>query len=136
MLTLRFSLFVLGLVTANNVSATDLIYKNAFENTALVSGLVSGISSTELILNLQSNGVDESLSITQNGTFVFNNYIAVGEQWQVLIQQLPNSPSQQNCAMSGSSGIMTGSGIDSVVISYNANAWNWDEMNWDEGGWN
>jgi hypothetical protein len=136
MSVIKTTLIAAGLITAFNVSATDLIYKNSFENTGLVSGTLSGISSTELIVNLISSGVDESLSVTQNGTFVFKSYIAVGEDWQVLIQQLPNTPTQQNCAITASSGTMTGSGVDTVTISCNANAWNWDEMSWDEGGWN
>lgn len=130
------TVMTLGLITALNVSATDLIYKNGFENTGLVSGTLSGISSTELIVTLQSDEVDESLSVTQNGVFVFKSYIPVGEDWEVFIQQLPNSPSQQNCAITGNTGTMPDSGVDSLVINCNAKAWNWDQMNWGEGGWN
>ena len=123
-----------GLVSVAH--AGDLVYKSGFENTALVSGTVTGLTSNTLTLNLQSGAFDENLNITADGTWVFFADIPVGDSWTVTTVQLPNSPQQQTCELSNQSGTMPATGADSLTVNCDATAWNWDEMNWDEGGWN
>ena len=130
-------LFLLILMVINNTSyANDLIFKHGFENTVAVTGETTGLSSTGLNLTLYINGNNtETIGIISNGGFVFATDLAVGENWNVIISTLPNSP-QQSCKLNNASGTITQGGVENLQVNCVSTEWNWDEMNWDEGGWN
>ena len=116
--------------------AADLIFKHGFENTALVKGTASGLNSTGLSLKLTVNASTETLAIDTNGEFSFFTDVPVGATWTVTTQSLPNSPQQQNCNITNTSGIMPTTGANVLQVNCNTTQWKWDEMQWDEGGWN
>ena len=122
------------LFISSEILAGDLIYLNGFENTALVSGIVSGITGSGLQLKLVSELTNDSLAIDSDGNFVFSLPIAIGDNWKVNTIALPDSP-QQSCTLTNSSGVMPASGIDNLVVTCNNTPWKWDVMDWDAGGW-
>ncbi len=124
------------MILSTNIFGSDLIYKQGFEPTALVSGTASGVVSTGLTLNLNVNGENELLMINENGIFTFYLAAAIGSSYNTEIFALPSSPQQQNCSLSNSNGTIPSSGVNSLIISCNNTEWNWDEMNWSTGGWN
>ena len=127
-------LFLFINLFSSHLMAADLIYKNSFENSALLTGTVSGVLSSGLSLYLISDGFEETIIVEENGVFIFNNTIPIGDSWQISVITLPSSP-QQNCSLKNSSGVMIPSGSDITTVTCNDVAWNWDQMNWDEGGW-
>ena len=131
------NLLLIAILAITPISfAGDLIYKSGFENTALVSGTISGLTSTGLVLKLESGGIDEELSITSDGIFVFFAEIPIGDTWLVSTVQFPNTPQQQSCVLTNPIGVMPTTGADVLIVSCNQTPWNWDEMNWDEASWN
>ncbi len=126
---------LLFLICCQSAFAGDLIYKQGFEATALVSGTASNINSAGLTLNLDVGGSHEVLAINNQGSFSFFSNVAVGASYTVSLKSLPNSP-QQNCVLSNAVGIMSTTGSDTLIVTCDNNAWNWGEMKWDEGGWN
>ncbi len=128
--------FILLILFSSQVLASDLIYKQGFEATGLVSGTVTGLSSAGLFINLNVSGNDEVLNINENGDFTFFMDVLVGMSYQTEIITLPSTPQQQNCSLSNASGLMPTSGVNTLIITCNSNEWNWNEMNWNGGGWN
>lgn len=126
---------VLLCLVSLSVQGSDLIFKQGFENTRLVSGQVSGLVSSGLELKLTA-GANTTLIIDENGVITFDLNVAIGQSWQVDIVKLPDNPQKQNCHLSQNSGVMDNNGVDDVLVVCNDKAWNWDEMNWEEGGWN
>jgi hypothetical protein len=126
---------LLCLITLQS-SASNLIFKQGFENTALVKGTASGLSSTGLNLSLSVNASTETLAINSNGEFIFFMDVPVDATWNVDIGSLPDSPQQQSCTLSNFTGIMPTTGANVLQVVCNITAWKWDEMKWDEGGWN
>jgi len=132
---MKYLIFLL--LVSMNTFAGDLIYKNSFENEVLVSGTSSGLQYTGLQLTLTADGgVYETLTVNEDGAFVFSSYVEVGSNWSVTIQSLPNTPTQQSCSTANDSGTAPSGGVNNLQVSCNNTPWNWDEMNWDEGGWN
>ena len=118
-----------------SVQGNDLIFKQGFENSNLISVQVSGVVSLGLELKLTAAG-SSILKIDENGGYTFELNVSNGQSWQVDVVQLPNNPNQQNCQLSQNSGVMDNDGVDDVLMVCNNSSWNWDEMNWQEGGWN
>lgn len=116
--------------------AGELVYKNSFENTALVSGTVSGLVSTGLGLRLVSGEYTETLLVNENGKFVFYLDVRVGDSWAVSVLTLPDTPQQQHCGLVNATGVMSVSGASALEVNCDPRAWNWDEMSWGTGGWN
>lgn len=116
--------------------ASDLIYKQGFEATALVSGTVTGLVATGLTINLNVGASNEVLSINSDGGFTFFMDVDVAASFTATIVTYPDSPQQQNCSLTNASGTMLATGVDNLIVTCNENAWNWDEMNWDNGSWN
>jgi len=119
-----------------HVNAGDLIFKQGFENTGLVSGTVTGLSSTGLSINLNVSPHNEILIINENGVFTFFMDVPVGSNYQTNIVTLPSTPQQQNCTLSNQNGTMPTTGANTLIITCNNDAWNWNEMDWNSGGWN
>ena len=128
-------LLLLCFITLQSTAA-DLIFKHGFENTALVKGTASGLSSSGLNLILSVNASNETLAIDANGEFSFFMNVPVGATWTVTTQSLPNSPQQQNCTLTNTIGIMPTTGANVLQVNCNNTQWKWDEMKWQEGGWN
>ena len=116
--------------------ASDLIYKQGFEATALVSGTATGLLSTGLKINLNVGSNNEILIINDNGIFTFFTGVDVTANYTASIISYPDSPQQQNCSLTNETGIMLATGVSNLTVTCNQNAWNWDEMNWDNGSWN
>jgi len=116
--------------------ASDLIYKQGFESTALVSGTVTGLVASGLTINLNVGANNEVLSINNDGVFTFFMDVDVTASFTVRIVTYPDSPQQQNCSLTNETGIMLATGVSNLTVVCNQNAWNWDEMNWDNGSWN
>ena len=127
---------ITSLTVFNASSASDLIFKSGFENTALVTGTVTGLSQTGLSLELKVNAQSQILNISDNGVFIFSIEVAVGDLWSVEIVSLPDDPQQQSCQGINTNGTMPTGGANSLEINCSETVWNWDQMNWDEGGWN
>ncbi|MCX7545427.1 hypothetical protein [Marinicella gelatinilytica] len=127
-------LLLIMLITTG-ATAGDLIYLNGFENTGLVSGTVSGLSSTGLEVKLSSSSMTETLAIDQNGGFVFSLQVMVGASWDLTVTTQPNNPTPQNCTITPASGVMPAGGDDTISIVCGNVQNNWDEMNWDQGQW-
>ncbi len=126
-------LILLGFISTQ-VMSTDLIFKNSFENNALVGGVVTGLVSTDLELNLSFNSTNQTLVIASNGTFIFDQEVPFGVIWTVSIQNQPSNPTAQICTLSNASGTMTPSGVNNIQITC-PNLNKWDVMKWDEGSW-
>ena len=119
----------------SGVCAGDLIYLNGFENSALVSGTASGLSSNGLSLELTAPDGQELLLVNDDGNFGFSQPVTVGNIWSVRVNTLPNSPSQQSCILSNYSGSMLTTGANNLTVECDNEKWNWNEMDWGEGGW-
>jgi len=127
---------IILLLISTTTFAADLIFKHGFEDTVAVAGSASGLNSTGLNIDLLINGNTlETISIDDNGSFVFSSDLVVGASWSVVISSLPSSP-QQSCNITNPSGTIPQGGVDNLQVNCVSTEWNWDEMNWDEGGWN
>ena len=114
--------------------AGDLIFKNSFENKALISGTATGIASTGLILNLSVGSSNEPLTVNDNGTFIFFMEVDMGASYVVSIQSMPTAPSQ-SCTITNANGTVSSSLVNNIVVNCGASN-NWDQMNWNSGIWN
>ena len=91
---------LLLILISSHVFASDLIFKQGFDGTVLIAGLASGISSQGLLLDLRvENNPQGSLSITMDGSFVFESYVDSGNTFEVSINTLPNQPMPQSCVL-------------------------------------
>lgn len=120
--------------------ANDLIYKQGFQNTALIGGSVFGIpqsgTSTDAVHVLLKHIGGTEQAILLGGDYLFStDDIPIGSNFIVEITTLPNSPNRKSCLIENNSGVLVIGGIRNVNIECNDIDWNWDEMNWDEGGW-
>ncbi len=129
-------IFIIISLLSFQANAADLIFKQGFENTVLIKGLASAINSTGLSLELTVNTNTETLAVDNNGEFIFFLDVNVGDNWSVKILNFPSNPTQQGCALANASGIVPVGGVNSLMVTCNNNAWNWDEMKWDEAQWN
>ena len=132
---MKKQLFIIIGFISWQVQSADLIFKQGFENTALVGGTVTGLTSTTLELNLSFNATNQVQVINNNGTFLFNQNVPIGANWAVTIQTQPSNPTPQTCTLSNASGTMTASGVDNVLVSCSQTPNNWDVMKWNEGSW-
>ena len=124
------------LLLNSSAFANDLIFKQGFDGTVLIAGVASGINSQGLVLDLTVDNTPQgNLTITTDGSFVFESYVVSGNVFDVTIYTLPNSPSYQSCVLSQNSGTVSSSGVDTISIICNSTAWKWDEMSWKQGGW-
>ncbi len=114
--------------------AGDLIFKSGFEQSTLIGGNASGITSTGLTLNLNVGSSNEVIALNENGSFLFFMNVTVGQSYLVSILTLPSS-TNQNCSLSNASGVVPSSGVNNVIVSCDG-ADKWNEMNWNSGRWN
>ncbi|MCF6318239.1 MAG: hypothetical protein L3J83_03005 [Proteobacteria bacterium] len=131
---LSFLFITIGLISSQ-LKAADLIFKHGFENDALVAGVVTGLSSTGLVLQLSVGASVENLSLDANGVFTFYQSVAVGSLWSISVLTQPSNPTAQICTLSNASGTMVASGVNNVQVTC-SNSNDWDVMNWNQGSWN
>lgn len=122
------------LVLSVQSHAGDLIFKSGFEQSTLIGGNASGITSTGLTLNLNVGSSNEVIALDANGSFLFFMDVTAGQSYAVSILTLPSSPAQ-SCSLSNATGTVPTSGVNNVTITCDG-ADNWDEMDWNSGGWN
>lgn len=116
------------------VFAGDLIYKNGFESTAIISVNATGVSSTGLSLNLNVDSINEVIAVNTNGSFSFIMEVEYGGSYVVSILSMPSSPPQE-CTLTNATGVVSTSTVNNVVVSCDPNH-NWNQMNWNSGHWN
>ena len=124
------------LLSSSQLFAGDLIFKDGFENNAVLSGTASGINSTGLVLQLTSGSITENLTVNANGAFEFDSLIAIGASWSVSINALPNNPESLTCNLSNNTGTMTASGVNNLQVACADTSLNWNQDDWDDGNWN
>jgi len=100
-----------GSVSGN---VTDVVV-NCVTNTYPISGNVSGLSSTRLVL--QNNNGD-NLAISASGTFTFNTAIASGNSYSVTVL---TQPSGQTCTVSSGSGKVNDAPVTGISVSCTLN---------------
>lgn len=101
-LSLKGILNIPGFITTNGVDLTP----------ESIGGTVVGLTGTGLIL--MNNG-KETINISSNGTFVFNEKIAGSGSYNVTVKQNPLSPAQI-CSVSNGSGIVFSQPITNVQV--------------------
>ena len=126
--------YILLSLFSMQVFAGDLVFKQGFEATGLVSGTVTGLSSAGLSINLNVSGNDEVLIITENGEFIFFMTVTIGASYEVTLLTLPSAP-PQSCSISNAIGVVANNGVTNILVTCGASN-NWDQMNWDTGDWN
>ncbi|PJZ54196.1 hypothetical protein [Leptospira adleri] len=101
-LSLKAILNIPGFITTNGVDLTP----------ESIGGSVVGLTGTGLILT--NNGKD-TINISSNGTFVFNEKIAGSSSYNVTVKQNPFSPAQI-CSVSNGSGIVFSQPITNIQV--------------------
>ncbi len=112
-------------------SQAQLIFKNGFENTGTVSGIMNGLASGSIELQLTTSLGTERIEVNENGAFVFEQEIVSGTNYVVTVN---TQPSGQFCSVSNGEGHMLIGGVDDVRVNCSVSN-NWDEMNWNNGEW-
>jgi N-acetylneuraminic acid mutarotase len=110
-----------GTVTAANISNVAV---TCSPTTYTVGGTVSGLTGTVV---LQDNAAD-NLSVTTNGSFVFNTPVASGSGYAVTVLTLPAG---QTCAVSNATGSVAAANVTSVTVTCTtgtttAGLWTWE----------
>ncbi|MCX7554007.1 hypothetical protein OS175_08970 [Marinicella sp. S1101] len=136
MKALRIVTVVFALHVFQNALSNDLLYKSNFEENGLITITANGITNNGLTLLLTSNQISEFITINQNGSYLFESYVNIGQNWLIETTQLPNNPNQQSCRLINNNGILPIGGANQTLINCSDTAWQWDVMNWNEGAWN
>jgi N-acetylneuraminic acid mutarotase len=110
-----------GTVTTANISNVAV---TCSPTTYTVGGTVSGLTGTVV---LQDNAAD-NLSLTANGSFVFNSPVASGSSYAVTVLTLPAG---QTCAVSNATGGVAAANVTNVTVSCTTGAttaglWTWE----------
>lgn len=99
--------------------ATDITLAVSCLNTYVISGTAIGLSITRartpLVLT-EPGGGGQDVSINADGTFALANRIPVGRSYTVTVKSAPGNP-DMTCTITGGSGIMPNSDINSVNAS-------------------
>lgn len=105
-----------GNVVAGPVSS---VVVNCSTTALVVAGTVTGLSGSGLALKLNDGS---ALPINANGGFAFPNTVPSGAAYTVQLTQQPNTP-WQTCSLTGATGTMGNTGVDSVVVSCATNSY-------------
>jgi N-acetylneuraminic acid mutarotase len=110
-----------GTVTTANISNVAV---TCTPSTFTVGGTVLGLTATVV---LQDNAAD-NLSITSNGSFVFNTPLASGANYAVTVL---TQPAGQSCAVSNGAGVVSSANVSNVTVtcttgSITAGLWTWE----------
>jgi len=98
----------IGTMSGSNISSVVI---TCATNTYTISGLVSGLVGTDLVL--RNNGADD-LAIISNGTFTFATPLADGSGYNVTVRY---QPYRQTCLVSGGTGTLHGANVTSVAVN-------------------
>jgi cysteine-rich repeat protein len=81
-----------------------------------ISGNVNGLVGSGLVLQLNPGSTSfDQLTIDANGSFTFANTLAEGEDYEVVVDELPENPAQECFAFRGE-GIAPPEGITNIVV--------------------
>ena len=83
------------------------------EGTFSVDGHVSGLEGAGLVLGMND---DYALHIDDNGPFTFQSELGDASSYDISVLTDPSEP-QQNCQISGGSGIIDGADIDDISVT-------------------
>ena len=97
-----------GKVSGGNVTG---IHINCATNTYSISGTISGLAGSGLVL--QNNSVDD-LTINANGNFTFGESLLDGTSYDVTVA---TQPSGQSCSVSNGTGTVNGGNITNVEVT-------------------
>lgn len=87
-----------------------------FQNLFSVSGTVSGLAGTGLVLQ---NNDDDDLAIDRDGSFTFNNTLTDGATYDVDVSVQPVDP-DQFCSVANGSGTIEGADVTEVAVECGA----------------
>lgn len=127
-------LIVLSGMLANCGGDTKTEGGNNQQPAYTVGGVVSGLTGTGLVLQINGSG---GLPIVSNGSFTFSSALQSGATYSVTVSSQPTSPNQ-TCTAGNNAGTITNSNITdvSVVCSTNTNDTilvGSDGSNWNDG---
>ena len=105
-----------GTMAGANVTSVSVICTT---NAYIVSGAVSGLAGTGLIL--QNNGADD-LTLSTNGTFSFATPVADTANFAVTVKTQPHSLSQA-CTVNNGTGTVSGASISNVTVTCSTDAY-------------
>ncbi|HUJ16739.1 MAG TPA: hypothetical protein VL197_02000 [Nitrospirota bacterium] len=77
-----------------------------------ISGTVSGLSGTGLVLQVNSG---DNLAVSTNGTFTFASKVADEGRYEVEVKSQPKNPSQL-CLVTQGSGTVSGADVSNVTV--------------------
>ncbi|MGN6263481.1 MAG: beta-propeller fold lactonase family protein [Ralstonia sp.] len=98
-----------GTVAGANVNNVAVVCTT---NTYTVSGAVSGLAGTGLVL--QDNGGND-LPIAGNGSFTFTTPLASGASYSVTVKTPPGAPAQ-TCTVNNGNGTVAGANVNNVAV--------------------
>jgi 6-phosphogluconolactonase (cycloisomerase 2 family) len=102
-----------GVVGSDNITNVTLVCQTNLGPTYSVSGSVSGLTGSGLIL--QDDGGD-NLPVAANGAFSFATGLASGAAYSVTVATQPSAPSQ-TCTVTGASGTVGSSNVSTVGVA-------------------
>lgn len=103
-----------GTIAQASVSTVEVsCTANAASGSFSVGGIVSGLSGSQLVLQL--NGGDD-LAIASNGRFTFATSLAGGTQYRVAVSAQPANPTQV-CTIAGGNGTVGGANVTTVRVA-------------------
>jgi hypothetical protein len=105
-----------GTVGDGDVSS---ILVNCSANTFTVSGTVSNLAGSGLVLNTSAG----SLSITSNGGFALPVALSNGASYSVAVAVPPMNPSQ-TCNVTGGTGVIAGANVTSIAVNCSTSDYN------------
>jgi hypothetical protein len=88
--------------------------------TLTVGGLVSGLSGSGLVLQL--NGAND-LAVSANGKFNFPNALAKDSAYVVSVKASPSAPVKQACTVSEGNGSIAGAAINNIAVTCTTNSY-------------
>jgi hypothetical protein len=106
-LTLSLSLLIVSQGCSGDF---DSKISGSEQNTFSVGGVVTGLSGT-LVLELNE---EQSLSLTENGSFVFESDLSVGESYEVIVA---TQPLDQECTLVGGMGQIESQAVTSIDVT-------------------
>ncbi|MCK5616862.1 right-handed parallel beta-helix repeat-containing protein [Candidatus Pacearchaeota archaeon] len=98
-----------GTISGANITNVSVV---CVTNTYSVSGAVTGLSGTGLVLQ---NNAGDDLAVSSNGNFSFTTALVDGSTYAVTVLTQPGTPSQ-TCTVTNGSGTISGANITNVSI--------------------
>lgn len=94
--------------------------EQADADTRLIGGILEGLhdGTVQLVLN-----GEESTGFSEDGSFVFDTELEVGEDYEVTIGEQPEGPMEQTCELSNASGTVGDGDVDDILVRCPLRPW-------------